>query len=79
MKQKKNRLTINSTVLPIIEKLQKDNTLEPHKTDLNMLAAYMQHITSGLISSLDSITFLVLPADVTKSTAASPVLPSLSQ
>ena len=56
--EKKIALTINSNIMPIITKLKDCKTFKKHQADLDTLAAYLNDITSSLLSCADVIVNL---------------------
>ena len=43
-------LKIRSLIIPVVEKLRRDNNLQRYKAELNMLMAHIETLTSGLAS-----------------------------
>ena len=46
--EKKIALTVNSNIMPIIEKLKDYKTLKDHQSELDVLSAYLNNITTSL-------------------------------
>jgi DNA-binding NarL/FixJ family response regulator len=49
---------IRALILPIIEKLQEDQSLARHHPELTMLAVHMKDLTSGLVTDTELLTTL---------------------
>ena len=56
--EKKIALSINSNIIPIIKKLKDCKTFKEHQSDLDILAAYLNDITSILLSGADVVVNL---------------------
>lgn len=56
--EKKIAITINSTIMPIVEKLKNCKTLKEHRSELDVLAAYLNDMTTSLSNGTDIIVRL---------------------
>ncbi len=60
--QKETRNSIireaRSTILPIVEKLKRDHSLERYKADLDLVSDYIEDVSSNLSSDMKVATFL---------------------